>query len=121
MKGLVSYPNGNLKLEDTPLPKIGGNLYSPHDVLLKVEYCGICGSDIHRWNTDKTGVKNPPRKVVIGHEIVGRVVEIGKEKNKYQVVNDGKLLKYIYLWDLKKLEFFSMSLKTKLPSYPDPK
>ena len=85
MRGLVSYPSGTLKLEDISVPKIGDNLYSPHDVLLKVEYCGICGSDIHRWNKDKTGVINPPRKVVIGHEIVGKVVEIGKEVKTVEV------------------------------------
>lgn len=78
MKGLVSYPSGELKLEEVPVPKLGENPYAPHDVLIEVEYCGVCGSDIHRWNSDKTGVKTAPRKVVVGHEIVGIVKEIGK-------------------------------------------
>jgi len=79
MTGLVSYPNGDLKLEEVPIPKLGENPYAPHDVLLEILYCGICGSDIHRWNADKTGVKMPPRKVVIGHEVVGVVKEIGEK------------------------------------------
>ena len=78
MKGLVSYPEGALKLEDVPVPRIGENPFAPNDVLVEVQYCGICGSDIHRWKADKTGVKTPPRKVVVGHEIVSRVKEIGK-------------------------------------------
>ena len=79
MKGLVSYPEGLLKLEEVPVPRIGENPFAPHDVLAEVQYCGICGSDIHRWKADKTGVKTPPRKVVVGHEIVSRVKEVGKE------------------------------------------
>ncbi len=79
MKALVSYPSGELKLEDAPVPRLGENRYAPHDVLCEVEYCGICGSDIHRWGADKTGVKTPPRKVVVGHEIVSVVKAVGRE------------------------------------------
>jgi threonine dehydrogenase-like Zn-dependent dehydrogenase len=79
MKGLIAFPNGDLKLSDVPVPQLGQNPYAPHDVLLEVEYCGVCGSDIHRWNADKTGVKTSPRAVVSGHEIVAVVKEIGKE------------------------------------------
>jgi L-iditol 2-dehydrogenase len=77
MKGLVSHPNGELSLEDVPIPKLGENPYTPRDVLLQVEYCGICGSDIHRWKADKQGVKASPKTVVAGHEIVGVVREVG--------------------------------------------
>ena len=77
MKGIIAYPNGDLELETVPVPTLGNNPYAPHDVLCEVEYCGICGSDIHRWNADKTGVKTSPRKVVVGHEIVSVVKEIG--------------------------------------------
>jgi len=79
MKGLVSYPEGLLKLEEVPVPRVGENPFAPRDVLVEVQYCGICGSDIHRWKADKTGVKTPPRKVVVGHEIVSVVREIGKD------------------------------------------
>lgn len=77
MKGLVSHPSGELSLEDVALPTIGENPYAPRDVLLEVLYCGICGSDIHRWKADKRGVKTSPKKVVAGHEIVGLVRETG--------------------------------------------
>jgi len=84
MKGLVSLPTGEMSLEEVPVPGIGENLYAPHDVLVEVRYCGICGSDVHRWKADKTGVKMPPRKVVAGHEIVGVVVETGKEVRDFR-------------------------------------
>src|SRR5665647_2191298 len=78
MKGLVAYPNGDIKLEEVPVPTLGDNPYAPHDVLLEVQYCGICGSDIHKWKADKKGVKTSPKKVVVGHEIVS-VVKVEKE------------------------------------------
>jgi len=79
MKGLVSYPDAALRLEEVPVPKLGENPYAPYDVLCEVEYCGICGSDIHRWGADKTGVKTPPHKVVVGHEIVSVVKAVGEK------------------------------------------
>lgn len=76
-KGLVAYPNGDVRLEIVEAPSLGDNPYVPHDVLCRVLYCGICGSDVHRWKDDKTGVKTSPRKVVIGHEIVSVVEAVG--------------------------------------------
>ncbi len=84
MLGLVSHPDGDLKLEKVPVPMIGENVYTPRDVLLEVKYCGICGSDIHRWKADKTGVKFPPRSVVSGHEIVGVVREVGPKVTRFK-------------------------------------
>ena len=74
MEGLVSFPNGDLRLEEVPVPALGDNPYASHDVLLEVEYCGVCGSDIRRWH-GKSGVRLPPRATVTGHEIVGVVRE----------------------------------------------
>ncbi|HCL79158.1 MAG TPA: hypothetical protein DIC53_04230, partial [Synergistaceae bacterium] len=82
MLGLVAHPNGDLRLEEVPVPRIGENPYAPHDVLLEVEYCGICGSDIHKWGAsaeEKAKVLHTPRKVVQGHEIVAHVVETGAD------------------------------------------
>ena len=82
MTGLMSFPNGDLKLQDVPVPQIGKSVFAPHDVLVEVEYCGICGSDIHKFladDKDKVGVKYVPEPVVSGHEIVSVVREIGKD------------------------------------------
>ncbi len=78
MKGLVLHPDGQFRLEDVPVPQIGHNPFSPYDVLIEVAYCGICGSDIHKWKeTDRRGVKGPSKPVVSGHEMSGTVVEVG--------------------------------------------
>ena len=79
MDGLVLSPDGSVALKEVPIPILGNNRFSPHDVLVEVEYCGICGSDIHKWVSGAKGVKNPGREVVGGHEIVSTVKEVGSE------------------------------------------
>jgi uncharacterized zinc-type alcohol dehydrogenase-like protein len=61
-----------------------------HDVLLDVLYCGICHSDIHTVNNDweKTQGK-PPYPIVPGHEIIGRVIAVGKKVTKFRVGDIG--------------------------------
>ncbi|MGN6250803.1 MAG: NAD(P)-dependent alcohol dehydrogenase [Marmoricola sp.] len=54
----------------------------PHDVLIAIEYAGICHSDIHTVNGD-WGPQ--PFPVVPGHEIVGRVAEVGSEVTRHAV------------------------------------
>ncbi|KIY02415.1 uncharacterized protein Z520_02553 [Fonsecaea multimorphosa CBS 102226] len=59
--------------EDRPVPKLTG----PRDVLLQVNYTGICGSDVHYWQHGRIGhfvVKEP---MVLGHESAGTVLEVG--------------------------------------------
>ncbi|CAJ2500008.1 Uu.00g028610.m01.CDS01 [Anthostomella pinea] len=58
---------------DRPVPSLQG----PHDVLVGVNYTGICGSDVHYWEHGAIGhfvVKDP---MVLGHESAGTVVEVG--------------------------------------------
>jgi uncharacterized zinc-type alcohol dehydrogenase-like protein len=52
------------------------------DVLIDIEYCGICHSDIHTVNSD-WGPSNYP--VVPGHEIIGKVLEVGSQVTKFKV------------------------------------
>ncbi|PVG82251.1 alcohol dehydrogenase [Nocardioides gansuensis] len=54
----------------------------PHDVLIEIEYAGICHSDIHTVNGD-WGPQ--PFPVVPGHEIVGTVTEVGPDVTRHQV------------------------------------
>ncbi|MAG13370.1 MAG: hypothetical protein CMN78_02110 [Spirochaetales bacterium] len=82
MPAVVAHPNGEIKLEEVPVPRLGDNPFAPHDVLCEVEYTGICGSDIHKWLADvdeKRGVKHPPAPVVAGHEIVSVVRAVGED------------------------------------------
>jgi len=69
MKALVLREYMKLVYEDVPKPEI-----APDEVLVKVEACGICGSDVHGLD-GSTGRRQPP--LVMGHEAAGVVAEAG--------------------------------------------
>jgi len=71
MNALLLREYMNLELVQMPTPEIG-----PHDVLVRVRACGICGSDVHGLD-GKTGRRIPP--LVMGHEAAGEVVETGAQ------------------------------------------
>lgn len=74
MRAAVYYPSKEIKIEDLPIPKIG-----PGEVLLKVRACGICGTDVL-----KVARALPKKPVVLGHELVGDVVQIGAGVEKFK-------------------------------------
>ena len=55
-----------------PEPKLGIN-----DVLIKVKRTAICGTDMHIYNWDAWAQKTIPVPMVVGHEFVGEIVEVG--------------------------------------------
>jgi len=61
-----------LRLEDVSEPATGIN-----DVLIRVDRTGICGTDIHIWDWNDWARKTVTTPLVIGHEFVGRIVEVG--------------------------------------------
>ncbi len=73
MKALVKKERKpGLWLEDVPVPQIGIN-----DVLIRVDRTGICGTDLHIYKWDDWAQKTIPTPMVVGHEFVGEVVEVG--------------------------------------------
>src|SRR5450759_264176 len=73
MQALVkSKSQPGLWLEDVAAPEIGIN-----DVLICVLRTGICGTDVHIYNWDEWAQKTIPIPMVIGHEFVGMVEEVG--------------------------------------------
>jgi threonine 3-dehydrogenase len=73
MKALVKRQSAEgLWLEEVPVPTIGTT-----DVLIKVMRTGICGTDVHIYNWDAWARKTIPVPMVVGHEFVGRIVEVG--------------------------------------------
>jgi threonine 3-dehydrogenase len=73
MKALVKRKSApGLWLEDVPEPKIGIN-----DVLIKVDRTGICGTDVHIYQWDAWAQATIPVPMVVGHEFVGEIVEVG--------------------------------------------
>ena len=70
--------NPSLEVRDWPDPTLGAK-----DVLLEVQACGVCGSDMHFYETDDQdyilypGLTKFP--TILGHEFSGKVVEVGRE------------------------------------------
>lgn len=54
----------------------------PHDVEIDILYCGVCHSDLHTARNEWHGTVYP---CVPGHEIVGRVVNVGEHVKKFKV------------------------------------
>jgi threonine 3-dehydrogenase len=79
MKALVKKEAGvGLWLEDVPLPEVGIN-----DVLIKVKRTAICGTDMHIYNWDNWAQKTIPVPMVVGHEFVGEIVDVGTNVNDF--------------------------------------
>lgn len=74
MNVAMYYTNDDVRIEKMPIPTI-----SDKEFLVKVKASGICGSDVMEWYRLKTA----PR--VLGHEIAGDIVEVGKKVKQYKV------------------------------------
>ena len=81
MKAIVkSKAEAGLWLEDVPEPTIGIN-----DVLIRVLKTGICGTDVHIWNWDAWAQSTIKIPTILGHEIVGEIVEVGSNVSDFFV------------------------------------
>jgi L-iditol 2-dehydrogenase len=74
MQVAMYYNNNDVRIEKLPIPEIDDN-----EMLVKVKASGICGSDVMEWYR----IKKAP--LVLGHEIAGDIVEVGKNVGKYKV------------------------------------
>jgi L-iditol 2-dehydrogenase len=74
MRVAMYYNNKDVRIEELPVPEIG-----PGELLVKVLASGICGSDVLEWYR----IKKAP--IVLGHEIAGEIVKVGKNVKKYNV------------------------------------
>jgi len=73
MKALVKNKSERgLWLQDVPEPTIGIN-----DVLIRIDRTGICGTDLHIYKWDAWAQKTIPVPMVVGHEFVGEIVQVG--------------------------------------------
>ena len=80
MKALVKRNSTvGLWLEDVPEPTIGIN-----DVLIKVKRTAICGTDMHIYNWDKWAQATIPVPMIVGHEFVGEIVDVGSNVNAFK-------------------------------------
>ncbi|MCC9644628.1 galactitol-1-phosphate 5-dehydrogenase [Rhodopirellula sp. JC740] len=77
MKAMLLTEYKNMQVTDVEEPEVGAD-----DVLVQVEACGICGSDIHGYD-GSTGRRIPP--LVMGHEAAGVVVQVGENVTDLEV------------------------------------
>ena len=73
MKVAMYYNNNDVRIQEMPIPMIADT-----ELLVKVKASGICGSDVMEWYR----IKKAPK--VLGHEITGEIVEVGKHVKKYK-------------------------------------
>lgn len=77
MKTAVLYGKEDIRIEERPKPSAG-----PGQMLVKISYCGICGTDIEFYNIGKTPTPLPK---ILGHENAGLVVEVGEGVEGFKV------------------------------------
>ena len=79
MKAAVLYDFNDIRVEDRPVPSP-----APDEVLLKVEACAVCGTDV---KIITHGMPNQPPfgEFIIGHEYAGTVVALGETVDEYEV------------------------------------
>jgi threonine 3-dehydrogenase len=80
VKALVkSRAEPGLWLEDVPEPEVGIN-----DVKIRVRETGVCGTDVHIHRWDGWAQRTIPVPLVIGHEFVGEVAEVGSNVSDFR-------------------------------------
>lgn len=72
MKAVVVHGAGDLRVEEVPDPRCGAD-----QVVVQLEWGGICGSDLAYWKNGTSGTAALKEPLVLGHEVAGHVVEVG--------------------------------------------
>ncbi len=77
MRAAVVTEPYKVEIQERPVPQIGDK-----DVLIQVHTAGVCGSDIHLYRGTHA-FRKPP--AVLGHELAGEIVEVGKDVTRFKV------------------------------------
>lgn len=81
MRALVKqYSEKGIWLADVDTPEVG-----PNDIGIKIVKTAICGTDMHIYQWDDWAQKTIPVPMVVGHEYVGEVVELGSEVRGFAI------------------------------------
>lgn len=80
MKAIVIEKVGDLQVKGLPDPTAGA-----HEVLVKMEWGGVCGSDIGYWKHGGTGTAILREPLVLGHEVAGRIAALGTDVEDFEV------------------------------------
>ena len=74
---LLQKPKKPLLLCDLPIP-----VPEPHEVLIRVDTCGVCRTDVHIADGE---LKEPKLPLIMGHQVVGTVEKLGSCVQKYEI------------------------------------
>lgn len=74
MRAVILHGVDDLRVEEVPDP-----IVTPGTVKVRVEYGGICGSDLHYWKHGGAGTSRVREPMVLGHEIAGHVVDVASD------------------------------------------
>ena len=87
MKAMVLNELGLVESKPLKLTEIDRHeIQTPKEVLIKIEACGVCHSQLHGIEGDWKDIGIPPTlPTVPGHEIVGKIIEIGTEVKKFSI------------------------------------
>lgn len=73
-----------LEVEKIVIKEVEKPVVKPGHVLIKVEYVGICGSDVHYYQHGRIGDFIVEKPIILGHECSGTIVETGAEVNNFK-------------------------------------
>ncbi len=80
MKAAVLKRPFEVVIEDRPVPEVG-----PDEVLIKVMAVGVCGSDVHYYETGRIGRYVVEKPIILGHECAGVVAAVGDSVTRFKV------------------------------------
>ena len=79
LKSAMIYGSRDIRVEEAEVPTMGSE-----DVLIRVHFCGICGSDVHRYQQDAFG-QHWRYPMNSGHEYGGVVARVGENVRQFKV------------------------------------
>lgn len=85
-----------VSLEDKELPKVLDN-----EVLIKVRYTSICGTDLHIYQSDEWAINRLKPPLIIGHEVGGVVVDLGSKVTRVKLGDRVGVETHIVDWNTK--------------------
>lgn len=81
MKAIVKVePKPGLSWQEVPEPQMKEN-----EVLIKIQKTAICGTDLHIYNWNAWAEKTVPTPLIIGHEFMGKVAQVGSKVSRFKV------------------------------------
>ena len=75
MKVAACYSLEDVVVEERPIPELG-----PGDLLVRVEVCGLCGSDLSKLTSVHSA-----KAQILGHEMTGTVIDLGRDVDKFEI------------------------------------